>query len=767
MRILTRRHDLAVAEGDADRLFAHAGDIVGRPARLGRAAGLVHRLKRYRGAALILLVLFTFVGAVLFITPTILWIYAPNAVRAISLEQVSDQFFWRLQFYFEKATGQVPDLSWLEVIQGTWPGEVLKGSWPGSGFIMGTVVEDSRSLYADVRNPLTSPEDRARGQEIFLETCAPCHGKDGRGGAHAPSLARANFSVGSSDFALYKVLRDGIPGSAMAAADLSIAERWQVIAFLRSLDVDAENETAARSRIPPVNVSPEALLAARSRTDEWLTYSGSLDGWRHSQLREITAANVGGLKLRWAHQFATEEGTIEATPLVAGKTIFLTEPPNNVVALEAKTGREIWRYVRRVPRKLPVCCSRVNRGLAILGNRLFMGTLDARLVALDASSGEVLWEVKVADPSDGFTITGAPLIANNAVIVGVSGGEYGIRGFLAAYDPATGQQRWRFHTIPGPGEAGHDSWKNGAWRSGGGATWVTGSFDPALNLIYWGVGNPAPVYAGELRPGDNLFTNSVIALDATTGKLAWHFQFTPHGQHDWDSAQTPVLADLTIDGVARKVICWANRNGFYYVLDRTTGQFLRGVPFVKVNWASGLDHDGRPILTAAAEVTTRGVLARPGVGGGTNWQPPSYDPQSQTFLVHAAEGASVYTKARTSQVRRGPSGLYVGSGSSNAGPSVNVVKALDAATGAIKWEHASPRQQMGHDRSSSGVLSTAGGIAFSASSGVLFALDLTTGKELWRASLGGRTQATPISFLLDGHQVVAVAAGRAFFMFGL
>lgn len=676
-------------------------------ARQNRATKILHRLKQYRVIIFALLLLSTFLATILFVAPTILWTFAPNPVRAIPQERVAHEFYWRLKLYIRKATGGVPDLSWLEVVQGTWPGTVLMGTWQGSGFIRGTMVTDSRSLHAGVRNPLTSPEDRARGKEIFLDMCASCHGRDGRG-AHAPSLAKPNFGVGSSDFALYKVLRDGIPGTAMASTDLSIAERWQVIAFVRSLDDHAAKESAAKIRTLPVDVPREALLTARSRTDEWLTYSGALDGWRHSPLREITAANVAGLKLRWAHQFATEEGTIQATPLVASKTIFLTEPPNNVVALEAATGREIWRYVRRLPAKLPVCCGRVNRGLAIFGNLLFMGTLDAMLVALDANSGEVQWEVEVADPSDGFTITGAPLIANDAVIVGVSGGEFGIRGFLAAYDPATGQQRWRFHTIPGPGETGHDSWENGAWRTGGGATWITGSFDPELNLIYWGVGNPAPVYAGEARPGDNLFTNSVIALDATTGELAWHFQFTPHDQHDWDSNQTPVLADLMIAGAARKVICWANRNGFYYVLDRTNGEFLRGVPFVDINWASGLDDEGRPILTEAANVTTTGMLTTPGVGGGTNWLPPSYDPQSETFLVHATEGASVYTKAPIDQVGRGQSGMYFGSGSSIAGPRTNVVKALDAATGATKWEYLAPKQR--EDGAYSGVLSTAGAL---------------------------------------------------------
>ena len=762
-----RRRNLSVAEPAADELFAPIRKVVPKPAPRRRATTFPDGLKQYRRITLAVLALLASVAIVVLVTPSILWTFAPNSVRAIPQQQVAEEFYWRLKFYVRKATGRVPELSWLELIQGTWPGTVLKGTWPGSGFIRGTMVTDSRSLHAGVTNPLTSLEDRARGRELFLDHCASCHGRDGQG-AQAPTLAKTNFSVGSSDFALYKVLRDGIAGTAMESIDLSIAERWQVVAFLRSLDHHAANQIDAELRTSPVHVDPEALLTARSRTDEWLTYSGALDGWRHSPLAEITAANVAGLKLRWAHQFATEEDSIQATPLVASGTIFLSEPPNNVVALEAATGREIWRYVRRLPDELPVCCGRVNRGLAILGSRLFLGTLDARLVALDANSGQVEWQVEVADPGDGFTITGAPLVVRDSVIVGVSGGEFGIRGFLAGYDAATGQQRWRFHTIPGPGEIGHESWENDAWRTGGGATWITGSFDPDLNLVYWGVGNPSPVYAGAVRPGDNLFTNSVIALDATTGRLAWHFQFTPHDQHDWDSNQTPILADLTIDGAARKVICWANRNGFYYVLDRTNGAFLRGVPFVDINWASGLDDAGRPILAEAANVTPTGMLTRPGIGGGTNWLPPSYDPHSQTFLVHSTEGASIYTASPADEVRRGQGGIYVGSGSSKAGPPrTNVVKALDAATGALKWAYVAPKQQTELDSTYSGVLSTAGGLAFSASAGILFALDVATGEELWRASLGGRSQATPISFLVDGSQVVAVAAGRSLFVFSL
>ena len=728
--------------------------------------GAVWEFKLHLSAKRVLMLLFVVLAAttlVLF-TPKILWSFAPHAVSAVPQDRVASEFYWRLRFYIKKATGGVPDLSWAEVVKGTWPGRQLKGTWPGSGFITGKVITEGRSLSAAVVNPLDRPEDHAKGKELFLKNCAACHGNDGKGG-HAPSLAKSNYQVGASDLALYKALRDGIPGTAMAGFDFSIEQRWQLVGFLRSLDPRAKSRARPLERTPPVDVSWQALLTARSRTDEWLTYSGAFDGWRHSPLREITPANVSGLRLRWAHQFASEDA-IQATPIVANGTIFISEPPSNVVALEAATGREIWRYMRRLPDKLPICCTRVNRGLAILGGRVFLGTLDARLVALDAHTGEVQWETEVAAPADGFTITGAPLVVHDAVLIGVSGGEFGIRGFLAAYDARTGDLRWRFHTIPAPGEFGHDTWENDAWETGGGPTWITGSFDPELNLVYWGVGNPAPVYNRAARPGDNLFTNSVVALDATTGKLAWHFQFTPHDEHDWDSNQTPVLADLTIDGVVRKTICWANRNGFYYVLDRTNGQYLRGVPFVEVTWASGLDQRGRPVLTEAATISTTGTLAKPFVGGGTNWLPPSYDPSSGAFLVHATEGASVYTKAH--QVRRGPGGLYVGSGSAAAEPAVNVVKALDAATGATRWEYVAPKQQQADlDVTYGGVLSSAGGLVFSTSAGVVFALDAATGRELWRAGLGGLSQATPISFAIDGRQVVAVAAGRTLFIFGL
>jgi alcohol dehydrogenase (cytochrome c) len=452
---------------------------------------------------------------------------------------------------------------------------------------------------------------------------------------------------------------------------------------------------------------------------------------------------------------------------VVGNTIFITEPPATVLALDKKTGKEVWAYERPVPVDLPLCCGVVNRGLAILGNTLFFGTVDGYLIALNANTGNVNWQTHVANPSDGFSLSGAPLVVNDFVVVGVGGGEYGIRGFLAAYDVTTGEQKWKFDTIPGPGEAGHETWQSEAWKTGGGSTWVTGSYDSSLDLLYWGVGNPAPPFTGDRRPGDNLFTDSVVALHASTGKLAWYFQFTPHDEHDWDSTQTPILADLLIDGVERKVICWPNRNGFYYVLDRITGQFLTGLPFVEINWAKGLTPQGRPILVNPNSRV--GALTKPGYMGATIWQPAAFNPRLGLIFIDAIEAASIFTKTAPDRIPPRGHNEFLGSMGPTVGPVTTVVRALDAATGAQRWEHYSqPTQEQYTDISRvGGMLATAGGLVFGASEGSLFALDAVTGKELWSVNLGGMTVAPPISFALEGQQVIAVFAGRAMFVFGL
>lgn len=657
------------------------------------------------------------------------------------------------QIYLMKASGKLPELSWTEL---------LKMTRLQDGFGLGSVIAVGQSVDAALSNPYTSREDQEAGRHIFSERCAVCHGPDGSGSL-GPSLARFGYKKGDSDLAVYRVLTDGIVGTAMVSTDLSFAERWQVIGYLRNLQL---HPGTGDDEPRPLNiqVSSEQIRRANESGDEWLSYSGALSGWRYSSLSEITPVNVAQLRVRWVHQSSTSESKFESTPLVVGNTIFATEPPATVVALDAKTGEVIWKYERPIPTGLPICCGKVNRGLAILDNSLFFGSLDGYLVAIEANTGKLNWQTRVAKPSDGFSLTGAPLVVDHSVVIGVSGGDFGIRGFLAAYDATTGQQEWRFDTIPGPGEPGHETWQNEAWKSGGGPTWVTGSYDPSLDLLYWGVGNPAPPFAGDVRPGDNLFTNSVVALHASSGKLAWYFQFTPHDEHDWDSSQTPILADLLIGGLERKVICWPNRNGFYYVLDRVTGQFLAGTPFVEVNWAQGLTSRGRPIPTNANTVSGGGRVTKPGVAGGANWQPAAFNPAGGLIFVPAIEGQSVFTKSTSDRIIRGEHGYFTGSGGSILGPLIRVVRALDAATGAKRWEY-HPRLGKGTDFG--GLLATAGGLVFGTSGGSLFALDAATGKELWSVGLGGETWAPPISFTSEGQQVIAVWAGRAMFLFGL
>jgi alcohol dehydrogenase (cytochrome c) len=663
-------------------------------------------------------------------------------------------YSWRVQLSLRKAVGNVPELSWVEL----WT--MMRRS---GGFSLENMFINGSTLEAALANPYSQAEDLEAGQRIFRVHCVVCHGADATG-SHAPPLNRPGFKNGDSDLRIYEVLRDGVRNTDMVPANLSFVERWQVIGYVRDLQLHFADRDSVKSQPNIPKVTSKQIEAYESKSGEWLTYSGSLSGWRYTPLTEITPANVSNLRVRWIRQFRSDDIKYESTPLVVGDTIFLTVPPASVIALDAKTGNEIWTYERRLPVNLPVCCGRVNRGLAILGNSLFFGSFDGYLVAINALDGKVIWQTQVAKSSDGYSMTGAPLIVKDSVVVGVAGGEFGIRGFLAAFDAASGQRRWQFDTIPGPGDFGHKTWESDAWKTGGGSTWVTGSYDPSLDLVYWGVANPSPPFSGDARPGDNLFTNSVVALNASSGKLAWHFQFTPHDEHDWDSAQTPILADVLINGLERKVICWPNRNGFYYVLDRVTGEFLTGVPFVEQNWAEGLTATGRPILSKESNVTKGGRLLKPGVLGGMNWQPAAFDPRKRLIFVPAVENASVFTKSDPDKMVRGNTGMLLGSGGSIAEPPILTVRALDVVTGARRWEFLSPHSEL-FDHS--GLLATAGGVVFGASAGVLFALDSATGQELWSVPLGGHTLAAPISFTLDGQQVIAVLVGQALIVFGL
>ncbi len=508
-------------------------------------------------------------------------------------------------------------------------------------------------------------------------------------------------------------------------------------------------------------VTFDRLLNAAKEPGQWMTYSGAYNGWRHSPLDQIRRENVSSLQVKWVYQMPTTH-LVETTPLVVDGIMYFTEPPSNVVAVDAETGRQFWRYRRELPSKINVCCGQVNRGVAVLGDRVFVGTVDAHLVALDRRTGDVLWDVEVANYRHGYSVTVAPLIVKDMVISGIAGGEYGIRGFLDAYDAATGKRRWRFWTIPGPGEKGNETWSGESWKTGGGSTWVTGSYDPSQNAIVWGVGNPSPDWNGDSRLGDNLYSDSAIALDADTGKLKWHFQFVPHDVHDWDAVQVPVLVDDEFQGRRRKLVYWAHRNGFYYVLDRETGKFLAGKAFATQTWAKGLDPNGRPIRLPNIDPSPEGTYIFPGVQGATNWYSPSYSPVTKLFYLSTWENRSVYRKGEQEYT---PGNRYIGSVpliDLPDDPGWGAIRALNPKTGDRVWEYKL------HTKPWSGVLSTAGNLVFGGSDeGHIFALDAATGKEMWRRNVGGIIRSNAISYMSKGKQVVAMAAGSSIFTFEL
>jgi alcohol dehydrogenase (cytochrome c) len=520
-------------------------------------------------------------------------------------------------------------------------------------------------------------------------------------------------------------------------------------------------------------VTFERLVHAAQEPRNWLTYNGSYQGAHYSSLDQVKRENVGNLELKWVWQARSLE-KFEATPLVVDGVVYVTEPPNTAVAIDARTGRTFWAYRHAVPEGTTPCCGNVNRGLAILGDTVFLATLDGRLVALDAATGRKKWDVAVADYGKGYALAVAPLVVKDKVIVGPAGGERGIMGFIAAYDAASGKQVWKFNTIPQPGEPGHQTWHNDGWKTGGGSIWVTGSYDPELNLTYWGVGNPGPDFNPAVRPGDNLFTDSVVALDADTGKLRWHYQFTPHDEWDWDAVQIPVLVDLTWKGKPRKLMPWGNRNGFFYVLDRANGEFLLGKPFVKQTWASGLAEGGRPIKAPGASPSLTGTQVWPGVQGGTNWYAPSFSPRTRLFYLTAWDDYHGVYYAWDQEYQPGRS--YTGGTVRAAiaptradrfikfGPEAGygAVRALDPFTGERVWDYRM------RDVSDSGLLTTASDLLFSGSrEGYFFALDAESGKLLWNRQLGGQIAVSPITCTVDGRQYVSIASGNALFTFGL
>ena len=502
-------------------------------------------------------------------------------------------------------------------------------------------------------------------------------------------------------------------------------------------------------------VTWERLRAAEDEPQNWLMYSGTFDSQRFSRLNQIDRRNVHEIELKWAYQIPSVE-VAETTPLVVDGVMFITEPSNAIVALDAATGSEYWRYAHDLPDDLRLCCGRHNRGLAILGQTLYMGTLDARLIAVDAHTGDLLWNVEVGDYRDGYSKTAAPLVVKDRIVTGVAGADFGIRGFLDSYDPDTGARLWRTYTIPGPDDPGAQTWSGDSWRTGGSPTWLTGSYDPDLDLVYWGTGNPAPSYYGDVRRGDNLYTDSALALDPDTGMVSWHFQFTPHDVHQWDANQIPVLADIDFGGTSRPALLWANRNGFYYTLDRQSGSFLLGRPFARQTWAAGLDENGRPIQVP----TNADTPISPPSDGATNWMSPTYSPLTGLLYVMSFDGAATFVRGdQYTESNRHVGGFQWTRPAADSG---STVRAIDPSTGDLQWEYDVGPQAW------SGLLATAGDLVFGGSTeGSFYALDAETGDELWSVSVIAPVRAAPISYAVDTDQYVAIAVGNVVYSFGL
>lgn len=539
---------------------------------------------------------------------------------------------------------------------------------------------------------------------------------------------------------------------------LSAAEIQNLIAYLQSCDGRDLAQTAQADI--PGGLGYERIRNAAAEPHNWLTYWGDYAGRHYTWLKQINTTNVAQLQARWAVQMPGDT-LLETTPLVVDGVMYTSGMPGQVFALDARSGLQIWKYERKQKVVNPYETNRFNRGVAVLGNRVFVGTLDACLIALDARTGQPLWEAQVADTMKGYSITSPPLAIKDRIIVGVAGGEYGIRGFIDAYDAKTGKQLWRFHTIPGPGEFGHETWKGESWKIGGSPTWLTGSYDPELDLVYWTVGNPGPDMDAEVRKGDNLFSCSVVALDPHTGKRKWHYQFTPNDDHDWDANQDVILIDRLWQGQMRKLLIQANRNGFFYVLDRTNGKLLHATPFVHQTWNTGFDENGRPKFAPNTNATPAGNVVFPALVGGTNWQAPSYDPASHRLYLVFSESGNRYVRADTPYE---PGKGYWGGRTFPAGENNYAgIRALDGATGAKQWEY-----KISQGSLAAGVMASAGGLVFAGTrEGNLIALASATGKLLWRFRTGGEIASAPISYGVNGQQFIALAAGGVLYSFAL
>jgi alcohol dehydrogenase (cytochrome c) len=623
-------------------------------------------------------------------------------------------------------------------------------------------------------------QDGEAGRRWYLGACSRCHGADGNGGERGPAIAARLFA--RDDAALATLVRDGLPAAGMPGVPVPDDELPALVSFLRTLrpsrgalPTRATVETtdgrtlsgvvlnrtsgdlqlrADDRRIHLLRKAGERYRAVTSEAD-WPTYHGQLGGNRWSPLDQIDRTNVARLAPRWI--YAMGEGSrLQTTPVVVDGIMYVTSV-NECHALDAGNGRRLWEYRRARSKGLAGDAgSGINRGVAVAGDRVFMVTDDAHLLALDRFTGALLWDTEMADWRLNYGATSAPLAFGSLVVSGNSGGDEGIRGFVAAFDQATGKEAWRFWTVPKRGEPGSETWQGKDIDHPCASAWFTGTYDAALGTLFWPTGNPCADYDGSERLGDNLYSDSILALDAKTGRLRWHFQYTPHDVWDWDAQQPAVLADIDWQGTPRRVLLHANRNGFFYVLDRTTGALLLARPFVKkLTWAHAIGPDGRPVLSPGQEPTAEGTTVCPAVEGATNWFATAFNAAAGLYYVQALEKCTRYTRT-PGEWQAGKS--YFGGTTRDVADETpqKVLRAIDVRTGAIAWE----RPQAGPARSWGGVLGTAGGLVFfGEDGGALMAVDAATGAPLWQFEANALWKASPMTYMFDGVQYVAVAAG--------
>jgi alcohol dehydrogenase (cytochrome c) len=628
---------------------------------------------------------------------------------------------------------------------------------------------------------LLAAQDTAPGRLVFESRCARCHGGDGSGGEMGPAIRGRLAS--RSDEQLAKLIHEGT--GAMPPVSVVDAEITPLVRFLRSLQPRGRQTVRVTAHLVDGKTLEGELLnqgftdlqmrtgdgrvhlLRRVGTDrfreaapgvDWPSYNGDPGGNRYTTLPQITKANVARMQPKWIFTLPGA-GLLQGTPLVVGGIMYMPAS-NECYALDAGTGRLIWHWRLQGEKT-----GGTNRGVAVAGDRVFIQTYNAHIVALNRFTGEVVWDTQMADYKQSYFATSAPLVAGDLVIAGIAGGEHGTRGFLAAYDPATGKEAWRFWTVPLPGEPGSETWKGKGIEHGGAPTWFTGVYDRESGMLFWPTGNPSAEYYGDDRAGDNLYSDCILALDAKTGTLKWHYQTTPHDLWDWDATETPVVVDAQWEGRLRKLLLQANRNGFFYVFDRTDGKLLLAKTFLKkLTWASGIGEDGRPIRNPNQEPSPAGTLVCPSQDGATNWFSPSFNPVTGLYYIQTFEKCSVYRKADPGTWQAGRE--YLG-GSQRTSPDPKperILKAIDIRTGKVTWELPQP----GPADSWGGTLATASGIVFfGEESGSLMAADAVTGKVLWSFPTNQLWKASPMTYSFDGKQYIAAAAGPSVIAFGV